>query len=55
MVYMRTRGEGVLCIGTSYVKKVGDSNFAFEKLIFYRHTGNSFTKYMNLNLEEVLS
>jgi hypothetical protein len=44
MVYMKTRGKGVLCIAASHVKKMDGSPYTYQKLIFYKGVGNSFTK-----------
>jgi len=44
MTYLRTRSGGALCIATSYVKKIDGSSYTYEKLVFYRQTGDSFTK-----------
>jgi hypothetical protein len=44
MSYLKSTDARILCIATSYVKEVSGSPFPFWKLIFYRQTGNVFTK-----------
>ncbi|HUL38609.1 MAG TPA: hypothetical protein VLW47_13080, partial [Thermodesulfobacteriota bacterium] len=44
MTYLRTPSGGMLCIAVPYVKKMEGASYTYEKLIFYRETGNSFAK-----------